>query len=103
MAEPALDALLQRLRHVQPGRQAQHGDGRLARLRHVQQIVQQRLTRVRGEEVEFVEDEEDGFGGFVGGRRGQGAELAWVGEERDEGGERVGVVARLEVTLVAWR
>lgn len=44
----------------QPAGESHHGDGRLGGLRHVKQVVEQRLVLVVGEQVELVQDEQHG-------------------------------------------
>lgn len=48
------------------GGEAEDGDGGVARLGDVEEVVEQCLARVGGEEVEFGEDEDYGFGGHFG-------------------------------------
>lgn len=44
----------------QPAGEADHGDGRLSRLGHVKQVVEQRLVLVLGKQVELLQDDQQG-------------------------------------------
>lgn len=44
----------------QPAGEADHGDGRLRRLAHVQQVVEQRLVLVLGKQVKLLQDHQQG-------------------------------------------
>ena len=63
VAKSTLDPFLQAVNDVESRRQAQHGDGRLARLCDIKKVIQQRLPRMRGEEIELVDDEDHRLGG----------------------------------------
>ncbi len=110
MAEAAPNAFLKRVDDGETRGEADHRDGCFARLRNVEEIVQQRLAGMSSEEVEFGEEEDDGLrcsfllrrdrwirGGGWGEGEGEG-ELGWVREEGEERGECVGVVGCLSVT-----
>lgn len=59
MAEPALDALLETLHDVDAGGKAEDCNGRLSCLRNIEEVVEECLPRMCGEEVELVDDEYD--------------------------------------------
>lgn len=60
VGEPRLDPLLQQLQNVQSAGEANNRCRRLGGLGHVQQVVEQRLVPVVGEQVELVQDEQQG-------------------------------------------
>lgn len=59
MAEATLDAFFQQLNHIHACCAAHDGNGRLSRLRNIEEVVQEGLARVSGKHVELVNDEED--------------------------------------------
>ena len=62
VAEPTLHPLLKHLHDVHLARAPEDCNRRLARLRNVEEVVQQRLPGVIREHVELVDDEDDGLG-----------------------------------------
>lgn len=81
VAEAALDTFFQAVSNVDARCETQDNDGSFARLRNVEQVVQEGLAGVLGEQVEFIYDEDDSFGnllchftGLLGGMREQSEE-----------------------------
>lgn len=62
LPEAGFDAFLEHFDDGDFGGEAEDGDGGVARLGDVKKVVEQGLARVGGEEVEFRENEDYGFG-----------------------------------------
>lgn len=89
VAEPTLHPLLEQLHDVHLARAPEDRNRRLARLRNVEEVVQQRLPGVIREHVEFVDDEDYGLGRHA---LFYARDLGGVGEEGEEGGQRVCII-----------
>ena len=63
LPEAGFHAFLEAFGNGDFGGEAEDGDGGVARLGDVEEVVEQGLARVGGEEVEFGEGEDYGFGG----------------------------------------
>jgi hypothetical protein len=103
VGEARLYSFLEDFNHVDACGETKHSNRGFAGLSNVKEIVKERLTWMGGEEVEFIEDEDDGPGGgegrvigkTIGGSSVGRGSLGWVGKKGKQGGEGVGVVACL--------
>jgi hypothetical protein len=97
MAKSALHPLLQTLRDVEFGREAQNGNRCFSRLGNVQQVVKQRLSSMGSKKIKLLQDKYDRFGNLIARRSRY---FLGVGEDRQEHDQGVGIAfAALFVNL----
>ena len=65
MTKTALHPLFESLHNINAGRETQDDDRCLFSLRYVEEVIEEGLTRVGREEIEFIEYEDDGLGSFI--------------------------------------